>query len=408
MSALKQVFVRVHSRYEQDQYAEDLERFAAWLLATSYQNKNARRHLCRVQHVLHAIGAAPGVALRADVLGRAFAKLARRWTRCHTASTYTGYLRSSGRLIDQTPAQDPLCSLVAEFCGRLVRRRGLASSTVTEYRHAVSHFLQHMLRPGQSLGQLTPRSLESYIESRSRELARTTLLAAVRRIRAFLLDCYHRGLLSERLDLIDLPRRFRRDMPPRAMPWPLVERLLQSVDRTDRTGRRDHAILHLLACYGLRTGEVAPLTLSSVNRKARTLTVWQSKTYSTLVVPLHDQTLAVLDDYRQAARPRTELPWLFLRAAAPLGPMSKSAVSQVFRMRADRSGAPISQYSAHCLRHAFAQRLFQRGVGMKAIGDLMGHRSLVSTSIYLRLQADALREVALPVPGHAGPIRGVA
>jgi site-specific recombinase XerD len=88
--------------------------------------------------------------------------------------------------------------------------------------------------------------------------------------------------------------------------------------------------------------------------------------------------------------------------------MGKSAVGQVFRTRADRSGLPILQYSAHCLRHAFAHRLFQRGVGMKAIGDLMGHRSLVSTSIYLRLQADALREVALPVPAEAEPIRGGA
>ena len=408
MSALKQVFVRVHSRYEQDRYAEDLERFAAWLLGTRYHNKNARRHLCRVQQVLHAIGAAPGVALRAEVLGRAFAKLARRWTRNYTASRYAGYLRSCGRLVDPPPAADPLASLIEEFCGRLVRRRGLAPSTVTEYRHSVSHFLQHSLRPGQSLRQLTSRSLESYIQSRGRDLARSTLLAAVRCIRAFLLDCYHRGLLPERFDLVDLPRRCRRDLPPRAMPWPLVQRLLKSVDRTDRTGRRDHAILHLLACYGLRTGEVARLTLSSIDRKARTLTVWQSKTYSTLVVPLHDQTLAVLDDYLQRVRPRTELPWLFLRAAAPLGPMSKSAVSQVFRARADRSGPPISQYSAHCLRHAFAHRLFQQGVGMKAIGDLMGHRSLVSTSIYLRFQADALREVALPVPSHAEPIGGGA
>jgi integrase/recombinase XerD len=408
MSALRQVFVRVHSRYEQDRYAEDLERFAAWLLATRYRNKNARRHLCRVQQVLHAIGAAPGSALRADVLGRAFARLARRWTRCHTASTYAGYLRSSGRLIDQTPAQDPLCSLLDEFCGRLVRSRGLAPASVTEYRYSVWHFLQQMLRPGQSLQQLTPRSLESYIRLRGRAVARSTLLAAVRCIKAFLLDCYQRDLLPARLDLIDIPRGFRRDLPPRAMPWPLVERLLQSVDRTDRTGRRDHAILHLLACYGLRTGEVARLTLSSIDRKARTLTVWQSKTYSTLVVPLHDRTLAVLDDYLQAARPRTELPWLFLRAAAPLGPLCKSAVGQAFRSRADRCGPPISQYSAHCLRHAFAHRLFQQGVGMKAIGDLMGHRSLVSTSIYLRLQANALREVALPVPGHAQPIGGVA
>jgi site-specific recombinase XerD len=205
-----------------------------------------------------------------------------------------------------------------------------------------------------------------------------------------------------------MPRGFRRDLPPRAMPWPLVERLLQSVDRTDRAGRRDHAMLHLLAYYGLRTGEVQRLTLGSIDRKARTLTVWQSKTYSTLVVPLHDQTLAVLEDYLHRARPRTELPWLFLTAAAPLGPLSKSAVGQAFRSRADHSGLPISQYSAHCLRHAFAHRLFQRGVGMKAIGDLMGHRSLVSTSIYLRLQADALREVALPVPTEAEPVGGIA
>jgi len=279
---------------------------------------------------------------------------------------------------------------------------------VTEYRYSVSHFLQQMLRPGQSLQQLTPKSLESYIRLRGRDVARSTLLAAVRCIKTFLLDCYQRDLLPARLDLIDIPRGFRRNLPPRAMPWPLVEHLLQSVDRTDRTGRRDHAILHLLACYGLRTGEVARLTLSSIDRKARTLTVWQSKTYSTLVVPLHDRTLAVLDDYLEAARPRTELPWLFLRGAAPLGPLCKSAVGQAFRGRADRCGPPISQYSAHCLRHAFAHRLFQQGVGMKAIGDLMGHRSLVSTSIYLRLQANALREVALPVPGYAQAIGGVA
>ena len=80
--------------------------------------------------------------------------------------------------------------------------------------------------------------------------------------------------------------------------------------------------------------------------------------------------------------------------------MTKFSASYVFRVRARRSGLPLSQYSAYSLRHGFAHRLFQRGVGMKAIGDLMGHRNIVSTSIYLRLQADSLREVALPVPGH--------
>lgn len=159
-------------------------------------------------------------------------------------------------------------------------------------------------------------------------------------------------------------------------------------------------MLHLMAHYGLRTGELTYLTLDSINWRAHTLTVWQSKTRSTLVLPLHDLTLSILDDYLKLARPQTDLPWLFLRGVAPLAQMTKFSSSYVFRTRARRSGLPITGYSAYSLRHAFAHRLFQRGVGMKAIGDLMGHRSLVSTSVYLRLQSELLREVGLQVPGH--------
>ena len=78
--------------------------------------------------------------------------------------------------------------------------------------------------------------------------------------------------------------------------------------------------------------------------------------------------------------------------------MTKFAVSCVFYQRLRQSGLPVGDYTAYSLRHAFAMRLFERGVGMKAIGDLMGHRSLISTGVYLRLQANMLREVALPVP----------
>jgi site-specific recombinase XerD len=409
MSALRQVFVRVHFRYDRDRYAEDLEQFAAWLLANGYPNKTARTHLFRVQQVLHEISAAPGAALHADKLKGAFRCLKRRrWKACHTHPTYAGYLRSIGRLIEPVSAPDPLMAVVEDFCGGLLRRRGLAMSTIVGYRSAILDFLRRTLPPGQPLTALEPSSLQSYVQSRGRELTRTILLSAVRCIQAFLLDCYQRGRLSQRLDLIDLPRGFRRDLPPRALPWPLVERFLQSIDRTGRTGRRDHAMLHLMAYYGLRTGEVPLLTLSSLNREARTLTVWQRKTSSTLVLPLHDRTLTILDDYLKVARPRTELPWLFLRGGAPLSPMTNASASYVFRTRARRSGLPLSQYTAYSLRHGFAHRLFQRGVGMKAIGDLMGHRNLISTSVYLRLQADALREVALPVPGFGEPIGGAA
>jgi len=256
------------------------------------------------------------------------------------------------------------------------------------------------LPSGRPLSALRSTAFESYIQVRGAQLARSTLITAITCIQGFLLDCYERGRLPQRLDQIDLPRGFHGELPPRAMPWPLIDQLLRSIDLDRRSGRRDHALLHLMAHYGLRPGEVTHLTLDSINWRARTLTVWQPKTRSTLVLPLHEQTLGILTDYLKRARPPTTLPWLFVRGAAPLRPMTKFSASYVFRVRARRSGLQLAQYSAYSLRHGFAHRLFQRGVGMKAIGDLMGHRNIVSTSIYLRLQADSLREVALPVPGH--------
>ncbi|WP_063890467.1 tyrosine-type recombinase/integrase [Burkholderia ubonensis] len=402
MSALKHVFVRVHARYEQDRYVEDLERFAAWLLRSGYPNKSCRTHLYRVQQVLHAINTEPGVVLQADVLQHAFLRLARRrWKYCHTYSTYAGYLRSIGCILETPASLDAIDTLVREFCERLTRRRGLAVSTVAGYRHWISDFLRQTLLPGRSLEKLPITSLESYIQLRGHGLVRTTLTTAIHCIQAFLLDCYRRELLPQRLDQVDLARGFRRDLPPRAIPWPLIERLLQSIECRDRVGRRDHAMLHLMAHYGLRPGELTHLTLDSINWRARTLTVWQPKTQSTLVLPLHDQTLNVLRDYIDLARPQTDLSWLFIRGSAPLAQMTTFSASSVFRTRARRSGLPLAGYSSYSLRHAFAHRLFQHGVGMKAIGDLMGHRSLVSTSVYLRLQSELLREVALQVPSVA-------
>ena len=88
----------------------------------------------------------------------------------------------------------------------------------------------------------------------------------------------------------------------------------------------------------------------------------------------------------------------------PIRPLKNSAVSTRFKVRARQSGLPLLQASAYALRHSFAMRLFARGVGIKTIGDLMGHNRLVSTAVYLRLQTDVLRDVALPVPSrrHAG------
>lgn len=400
MSALKQVFVRVHARYEQDRYAQDLERFAAWLLAAGYPNKTCRTHLYRTQQALHVAGRPPDASIDEALLRRVFHRLAqRRWRHCHTLSVYAGFLRSVHRLTVDSPAPlDPRAVAVEEFCERLSHRHGLRATTIANYRHWIEDFFRLGLPLAQPLGDITGTTVESYLHQRAPTMAASTLREAIKCISAFLKDCHERGRLATGITPIELPRGFRPERPPRAMPWVEVERLLDSIDRKCGTGTRDHLILHLMSHYGIRTGEIALLRLEAINWKARTLTLWQSKINSTLVLPLHDQTLCLLKDYLAGLRPPAPLPWLFLSGSAPWMAMTKYSVSAVFRTRARRSGLPLSQYSSYSLRHAFAQRLFLKGVGMKAIGDLMGHRNLVSTSVYLRLQSSMLREVALPMP----------
>lgn len=410
MSALTQVFVRGHHRYDLDLYAGDLERFASWLLDHGFSIRTTQTHLFRVRQVLRSVGAEPGATLELRALRRAFRRLElRQWKYRHTRSTYLRYLRATNHLVEGAPAPpDHLELLAREFCQRLEHRRGLTRSTVRGYYRSIADFLRRSLPRSRSLRDLSRRSLGRYIDTCGPKFAPRTFRCAIRAIQAFLHDCYDRDLLAERLDVIDLPRGFVPERPPRAMPWPLVENLLESIDRARRTGSRDHAILHLMAYYGLRTGELTDLTLDSINWRTRTLTVWRAKTRSTTVLPLHDRSLQIIADYLNSRRPRTDLPYLFLTDCAPRTAMSTSGIGRLFQRRLQQSGLGTSGYSPYSLRHTFAMRLFQQGVGMKAIGDLMGHRSLISTSVYLRLQSDALREVALPVPRQVPVAEGRA
>ena len=130
----------------------------------------------------------------------------------------------------------------------------------------------------------------------------------------------------------------------------------------------------------------------------RVLHVEQRKTRSTLVLPLTDQTLTVLRDYLSRGWTSSEHPELFLRARCPVGALKRTAVKDLFEKWARQSGLPLNGYSAYSLRHSFAMRLLGCGIGIKTIGDLLGHRSLESTCQYLRLDVNTLRQVALPVP----------
>jgi site-specific recombinase XerD len=396
-------FPRCVISFEQSRFAREFKEFSGWLYASGYSSKNVGDHLSRLRQVLeHSADSPSDRNCSAQYLHKTFGKYCiSPWFRKGYRATeraYSRFLDSQGRLVQSTPRVDPISRSIQDYRLYLTDVRGLSRATVQQHAKTIADFLSHTHVLAKNIANLTTIHVDRYVASKSRQLTRGSLLNVVARLRGFVRYAFVRGMISEQLDTIDTPRLYRAELPPRALPWPMVLRLLSSIDRSDASGRRDYAILHLMAYYGLRISEVAVLTVHSIDWSAKKLVVEQRKTHSSVVLPLSDNTLAILRSYLSHGRPESTISRLFLRAHRPATGLEHHAISYIFHTRARQSGLPSDGHSSYCLRHAFAMRLLRRGVGVKAIGDLMGHHSLESTCVYLRLDIDMLRDVALPLP----------
>jgi len=179
---------------------------------------------------------------------------------------------------------------------------------------------------------------------------------------------------------------------------------LRAIDRTTPKGRRDYAIFLLVATYGLRTSEVCALCLDDVAWRTRRINVPRPKVGTPLLLPLTDEVGSALLEYLRGGRPDSTHRHLFLRVEFPLGPLGRGVIPAAFSAWAKRAEISLpARCGPHCIRHALALHLIREGASLKMIGDILGHRSAESTGVYLRLDIDDLRDVALPLPSGDEP-----
>lgn len=395
---LQQLFPRFHKRYAASPFSEQICCFADWLVSKGYANEPAHNHVRRLKQALEASGEPIGARVfTTQDLDRIFALDRDRALFLATRRAYERCLADHGLLYGE-PDRAPHSGLIEAYRCHLVAIRGLSESTVHQHLAAARWLLEETLPAGTSPTELDAAAIERHVVSVGQRISRQSMQHRVAQMRSFLRFCHDSGYIAHRLDAIDTPRAYRGELPPRALSWKTVQAFLQSIDRKSTAGWRDHAILHLMAHYGLRPSEIAALRLDSIDWQAKTLRIEQRKTRSALLLPLVGHSLGILKRYLRNGRPGSDRPELFLRARTPAGPIKHTAVVELYKMRALKSGLPIGGTSSYSLRHSFAMRLLQRGVGIKAIGDVLGHRSLESTCVYLRLHTRALREAALPLP----------
>ncbi len=393
---------RHHRRYEQSRFSGEFSSFATWLHEKGHLRAPARGHLYRLRLVLEQSDQfVPGQAVGEAELREAFAVSgSAAYLYLATQRLFVRFLSATGRLTAPEPL-DALGILCLSYRRYLCDVRGFSGQSVQHHLSTLKDFLSRGIPVDRDLSELCGSDIESYVQLKSKENSRQSLQHVIAHLRAFLRYCADHGQAAQGLDVIDTSRTYRGELPPRALDWTVVRRLLASFRRRTPRDWRDHTILHLMAYYGLRPSEVASLRLDSIDWEARTLRVEQRKTRSTLVLPLANRTVRLFRRYLIVGRPCSDLPQLFLRIRSPITAMKHYGVIEVFGKRARDSGLPLQGASSYALRHAFAMRLLQRGVGVKAIGDLLGHRSLEATCVYLRLDMDMLRPVGLPVPTAA-------
>jgi len=241
--------------------------------------------------------------------------------------------------------------------------------------------------------------IDAYLVRLRRRYAVATVAGSLSAVRLFLRFLQSTGRLRHDLaSSVQGPPR-RRAEPPRALPWPEVQRIFRAVDRSTRTGLRDYAMLLMMSLYGLGAAEVIALKLEDVHWRADTLTIHRPKTGVEIELPLLPAAARALAAYLRKARPPdTPTRSFFVRLLIPHAAFTSSAIRFAVRKYAAKAGIGGRILGAHVFRHSHASRQVDLQAPPRVLSSILGHLDPASTSAYTRVAVERLRGIALPVP----------
>lgn len=309
-----------------------------------------------------------------------------------------GFLRDVGAAPDATAAVlSPTGDLLERFRLYLVSERGLAAGTVVNQVHSARLFLGGLdLEVLGDLDQLRPSHVNGFIVAQSGRRGVASTKCLVTGLRSLLRFLHVEDVTAVSLvGAVPTVSGWAATWLPRTVDPVSVSRLLASCDRRTVQGRRDYAVLVVLARLGMRVGEVAALELGDIDWRNGELLV-RGKANRMERLPLPSDVGEALAAYVQKGRPTSECLALFRRLLAPHRGLTTGAVIVIVQSACNRAGlAPIA---AHRLRHAVASDLLAEGAALPEIGQLLRHRSMASTAIYTKVDTARLRELARPWP----------
>ena len=317
-----------------------------------------------------------------------------------TLKQFRDHLRKRGVIADRKPACDrsPLAEILGGYEKHLRSERGLVVVTIRNYQSFVREFLVERFREGPfQFAELKPSDISSFVLRHGPSMSprRAQLMTAA--FRSFFRFLFQHGELKADLAAsVPTVADWRLSTVPKYLTPEEVGRMLQACNRRTATGRRDYAILLLLARLGLRGGEVVALELDDVDWRAGEILV-RGKGLCDERMPLPVEVGEAVTSYLLRDRPACQTRRVFVRMRAPRGGLNgHSAVTSIVGRALHRAQLHPAVKGAHLLRHSLAISLLRSEATMGEIGEVLRHRRPATTDIYAKVDFEGLRSVALP------------
>jgi site-specific recombinase XerD len=390
-----------------------LDSFADHLATCGYAAATARSQLTLLGHLDQWMARRRRVLSELnDELVDAFVKSRKGRGRLHrgdatTVHRFLAHLRARGELAASADVvdQSPIGQLQRDYAQYLTTERGLAPVTVSDYVEVLGRFLTDRFGTGPlELGTLDVSTITTFVIRRARTMNPRYAQGMVTALRSICRFLQQRGAIDRDL-AAGLPSvsDWRLGTIPKYLNPEEVERVLQTCDRQTAAGRRDHAILLLLARLGLRAGEIIALELDDIRWRAGEILVRSSKRLPQDRLPLVAEIGEALATYLRRDRPSHTTRHVFLCTRAPRrGFANPSTVSAIVRRGLARARLSPALKGAHLFRHSLATRMLRHGASLPEIGVVLRHRAVQTTEIYAKVDLNSLRALTQPWPETGG------
>jgi site-specific recombinase XerD len=312
------------------------------------------------------------------------------------------FKRQATRLHRWPDAYEEICET---FLDSYVNNR-LSSKTARIFKAQLEKLTLYLVQNKvNSIANVSPSIIDGYISTYS-GYSKRTLDHALHILRSFFKFVFNQGLtVTDLSTCIPRIKINTKSTVPSTFSIDEIERLLNSIDRGNPTGKRDFAILLLAVRYGMRVSEITNLQLSNLNFETKEIQYIQNKTNNLMKLNLIESVGWAIIDYLRNGRPQSSSNHVFVRHLAPFDAFGENNnLSNVINKYLTLANIDIStdrKHGIHTLRHSLASRLLEQGTPLHVVSEALGHLELQSTTIYTKINMQQLSLCSLEVPYEA-------